>query len=80
MKAHIESTDRIVPIKAVGFEGQTLARVWEGKTEAGVPFVAYIPIVQVHRAEDNSQFERELREHKPPTPATMRAIDARMII
>jgi hypothetical protein len=80
MKATIASTDRIVTIKAIGFEGQTKARVWEGTTEAGVPFTAYIPIIQVHKAQDNAQFEAELTEHKQPTPDTLRAIDARMVL
>ena len=80
MKATIASTDRIVTIKAIGFEGSTLARVWEGTTEAGVPFTAYIPIIQVHKAQDNAQFEAELTEHKQPTADTLRAIDARMVL
>lgn len=82
MKARIESTDRIVQIKAVGpaagtVPGETLARVWEGTTDAGVAFVAYIPLVQVRSAADNSQFERELVEHKPPDKSTQEAIDNR---
>ena len=48
-------------------------------TDGGVRFTAYIPIVQVHNGDDNSQFERELSEHKPPEDWTKRAIDARMI-
>ena len=80
MKARIESTDQIVTVKAVGFDGQTKARVWEGVTDAGVRFTAYIPIVQVHKGDDNSQFERELSEHKPPEKWTRHAIDARMIL
>ncbi len=80
MKATITSTDRIVTIKAIGFDGQTKARVWEGITEAGVPFTAYIPIVQVHKANDNAQFEAELTKHKPPSSDTLKAIDTRMIL
>jgi hypothetical protein len=80
MKAQITSTDQIVNVKAVGFEGQTKARVWEGMTEGGVRFTAYIPIVQVHKGDVNSQFERELSEHKPPEDWTKRAIDARMVL
>lgn len=80
MKAKIESTDQIVTISAVGFTGQTKARVWEGVTENGVAFVAYIPLVQVHRSENNSQFERELSEHKQPKEETLYAIDARMVL
>lgn len=79
MKATIVSTDRIVDIDAIGHPGKTKARVWEGQTAGGVPFVAYIPLVQVRSDADNSQFETELSEHKPPEPATMRAIDARFI-
>lgn len=87
MKATITSTDRIVEIDAVGVECdsqygsgglcRTKARVWEGVTEGGVAFVAYIPLVMVHAADDNSEFERELAEHKSPEPDTLRAIDAR---
>lgn len=80
MKAQITSTDQIVTVKAIGFEGSTKARVWEGTTDGGVRFTAYIPIVQVHKDDDNSQFERELSEHKPPEDWTQRAIDARMIL
>jgi hypothetical protein len=68
----------VVDVKAVGHPGMTKARVWEGVTEGGVRFTAYIPIVQVHKGDDNSQFERELSEHKPPEDWTKRAIDARM--
>lgn len=80
MKAKIESTNQIVDIQAIGHAGLTKARVWEGMTEAGVRFTAYIPIVQVHKDDDNSQFERELSEHKSPEDWTRRAIDARMVL
>jgi hypothetical protein len=80
MKAHISSTDRIVDIKAIGHDGMTKARVWEGLTDGGVKFTAYIPIVQVHKGDDNTQFARELSEHKPPEDWTLRAIDARMVL
>lgn len=80
MKAHISSTDQIVDINAVGYPSMTKARVWEGLTEGGIRFTAYIPLVQVHKGDDNSQFERELSEHKPPEDWTKRAIDARMVL
>jgi hypothetical protein len=80
LKASITSTDRIVDVKAVGHPGMTKARVWEGVTEGGVQFTAYIPIVQVLRTHDNAQFERELQEHKEPEDWTRRAIDMRMIL
>jgi len=76
MKASITSTDSIVNIG-----GGISARVWEGVSEKGVPFVAYIAVVQVKRAAANEEFERELNEfHKDPDAATLRAIDLRMIL
>lgn len=79
MKAQITSTDQIVEIDNVGGSGRTKARVWEGVSEGGVPFVAYIPLVQVKRDEDNRQFERELIEHAPASRATLEAIEARFL-
>lgn len=71
MKATIESTNHTVTRQ--GAENYT-ARVWEGVTEAGVPFTAYIVLVQVHKDDDNSQFEAELQEHKQPSEQTSRAV------
>lgn len=77
MKATIESTTEIVDVTQ---DGRVKARVWEGKTERGVPFVAYIVFVQSKSADDNAEFVRDLLECKVPTPETLKAIDARMIL
>ena len=77
MKATIESTSEVVTIDKAG---NVKARVWEGVTEGGVKFTAYIPIVQVRSDDDNSQFEAELKEHKRPEDFTRKAIDMRMIM
>lgn len=79
MKATIESTSEITEIDAVGHPGKTKVRVWEGVSENGVNFVAYIPLVQVKADEDNSQFETELSEHAQPSEETMRAITMRLL-
>lgn len=77
MKAKIESTNTTVFLDAA----KTIpARVWEGVSDAGVPFTAYIAEVQVRKNADNSEFERELSEHKMPTRETLFAIDARFVI
>jgi hypothetical protein len=79
MKATITSTDQIVEMKDP--KGRTFqGRVWEGLSEGGVAFTAYIPVVQVHRNADNSVFERELREHDAPSADTRRAIDMRFVL
>lgn len=77
MKATIESTTRIVNLDS---DGKVQARVWEGVTEGGVPFVAYIAVCQVCRNADNSEFVCDLHEHKEPDAATQRAIDLRLVI
>lgn len=59
MKATIESTEQVITVNG------HKARIWEGVTEGGVPFQAVIARVAVHKDADNSQFERELMEHKP---------------
>lgn len=73
MKATIESTTAILEIKP-----GVRARVWEGRTEGGVHFTAYIVECRVLAKDDNSEFERDLHEHKSPSDAARRAIDARM--
>ena len=79
MKATITSTDQIVEMKDL--KGRPyMARVWEGLSEGGVPFTAYISVVQVHRNADNSVFGRELQEHKAPHADTQRAIDMRFVL
>jgi hypothetical protein len=63
MKIHLESTGQIVEFNGIP------CRVWEGKTEGGVRLTAFITRVAVDRAEDSSQFERELIEQPEPRPA-----------
>jgi hypothetical protein len=74
MQATITSTTEVVDL--IDIKGNPcVARAWEGISAAGVPFTAYLTMVQVHKDVDNSQFEAELQEHKAPEPATRRAID-----
>lgn len=79
MKATIQSTTEIVETRDP--QGRpALARVWEGITEAGVPFTAYITTVQVRTDADNTVFVRELQEHVAPSAETIRAIDLRFVL
>lgn len=77
MKATIESTTEIVDVTQ---DGRVKARVWEGKTERGIPFVAYIVFVQGKGTDNHAEFARDLLECKVPTPETLKAIDLRMIL
>lgn len=77
MHVNLESTDKVVMLVINGVE--VPARIWEGRTGTGVPVHAFITRVGVDRAEDTSQFERELTEHRAPT-ALIEAIPLKMIL
>lgn len=76
MKITIESTSRIVEANGV------TCRVWEGKTERGVPVIALIPRVTAKADQDCSQFEKELHEVPPVVPSddAIAAFPLRMLI
>ncbi len=73
MKITIESTTRMVELDGVS------ARVWEGKTESGIPVICFIPRIAVEREEDCSEFEKELEEHQAPSDGA-RSFPTRMIL
>lgn len=77
MRITVESTDKIVTLNGVP------ARVWEGKTERGVPIHCFITRIAVHNDEDHSQFDAELKEQPAPKVAlsdVVEAIPLRMIL
>jgi hypothetical protein len=74
MNVQLHSTEKIVHLNNVP------ARIWEGVTESGVKVHAYITRIAIDKDEPNSeQFEKELQEHRPPSPE-IQAIPLRMII
>lgn len=78
MKITLQSTTQLVTIVRNGVE--VPARVWEGETESGVKCHALITRIAVHKDDDASQFERELKECEPPSPQAMQAIPMRFFI
>ena len=58
----ITSTTKLVEVNGVP------ARVWEGETESGIPVLCLVTRVAVAKDQPCEQFERELQEHRPPTP------------
>jgi len=80
MKATIESTDRLVEISDPSGRRAT-ARVWEGVTEGGVPFTAYITQVQVRAGGGReAAFNRDLVRSGPPSAETVKAIELRYLV
>jgi hypothetical protein len=75
VKITVESTSKIVEFNGIQ------CRVWEGRTERGVPMVAFIARVAVERDQDAGQFEAELRETPQPKPSEdVAAFPFRMLI
>lgn len=72
MKLTLEATPDTTRVQG------TPARIWKGKTESGIDVTAYICLIQVHKDDDTSQFERELRAVE--VRAELVSIDLRMLI
>ena len=66
MKLTIESTSTIVTVN-----GNVQARVWQGKTESGVPVELLVTRIAVPNSapEEQERFARELREQPAPRSA-----------
>lgn len=80
MKATIVSTNRLVEISDPSGRRAT-ARVWEGVTEAGVPFTAYIAQTQVRAGGGReAEFNRDLVRSGPPSAETLKAIELRYLV
>jgi hypothetical protein len=77
MKAIIESTSKVIELQIP--TPSTKVRIWEGFTEHGVKFHAYIVRVVVAPDQDSSQFDKELTETRAPS-AEVAAIPLRMIL
>lgn len=77
MKITIESTKQVVTLT---IDGATVpARLWEGRTESGIPVVCFVTLIRAPHDEDLREFERELEEHRAPSPET-RAIPLRFVM
>lgn len=80
MQVELESTDKIVTVVVSGHD--VPARIWQGKTAAGVEIHCYITRVAVKEGqppETYKQFEQELQEHGKMRPE-IQAIPLRVIL
>lgn len=74
MKLTLESTTKVVDVNGVP------ARVWEGHTASGIPVHCYITRIAVHVDAEQSQFEAELQECRPPRNPDIDAIPNRLLL
>lgn len=80
MKITLESTDQLITLEVNGTD--VPARIWEGRTESGVPVHCYITRVCVPKTADPehiAEFERELVEQRVPRQPSV-TIPMRLIL
>jgi hypothetical protein len=70
----LKSTDRIIDINGIE------SRLWEGKTESGIPVHCLIVRIAVNKEADQSEFEKELLYCDPPSPASNAAFPAARLV
>ncbi len=73
MRITVESTTKKVQLNGVP------ARIWEGMTDSGIPVHVYITRVAVEEGQNQEQFERELDQHRAPSPA-VQAISLKLVL
>ena len=81
MRVTLTSTTRIVDV--VAETGAVVpGRVWEGRTDSGIPVFAVVTRIAARDddATDLSQFEAELQRCADPTPESLAAIPARLVL
>jgi hypothetical protein len=76
MKIIIENTSKMVELNGVP------ARVWEGETSTGIPVHCFITRIAIDKDDPTAveQFDRELAEQKPPSPAVDQVYPLRLIL
>lgn len=84
MKITIESTDKVVLLATE--TGDVPARLWQGKTDSGIPVMCFITRIAPEVLPDDpgfkeavAEFEAELRTCAPVRPA-VEAFELRLII
>jgi hypothetical protein len=73
VKITLESTTKIVYLNGVP------ARIWEGRTDGGVPLHAYVTRVAVDPKHDCAEFHHDLREHRAPS-VEVAALPIRLVL
>lgn len=75
MKITIESTSKIVELKGVP------SRIWEGQTESGIKVHCFVTRIGIDKDElRKSEFEKELKETRAPSPEIEKYYPSKLII
>lgn len=80
MKLTLESTTRLVEVRA-GVDGEPIeGRIWEGTTGEGIRVVALITRIAVPVEADQRDFARDLERCAEPSVMATQAFPARLVL
>jgi hypothetical protein len=81
LKLTLENTSQIVMLSHESAPNVEIpARVWEGTTESGIKVQCLITRVSAAADQDLTQFDKELREVRPPSVDAVRCFPLRLIL
>jgi hypothetical protein len=70
----LKNTDKLIDVNGIQ------SRLWEGKTDTGIFVSCLIIRIAVEAKEDQTEFDRELIECRPPSPAADQAFPVRLVV
>lgn len=70
----LENTDKLIDVNGIQ------SRLWQGKTESGIQVTCLIIRLAVNAEEDQTEFDRELLETRPPSPEADKAFPIRLVV
>lgn len=70
----LESTDKLVDVNGIQ------SRLWEGKTESGIRVSCLVVRIAVNAEADQTEFNKELLETRPPSPEADKAFAFRLVV
>lgn len=70
----LEKTDKLIDVNGIQ------SRLWQGKTESGIPITCLIVRIAVNAEADQAEFEKELLETRPPSAEADKAFPARLVV
>jgi len=75
MKITVESTSKIVELSGVP------ARIWEGQTDSGIKVHCFVTRIAIDKDELRiSEFEKELKETRTPSPEIENYYPSRLVL
>jgi hypothetical protein len=70
----LKNTDKIIDVNGIK------SRLWEGKTDTGIFISCLIIRIAVNAKADQTEFDQELIECRPPSPEADRAFPVRLVV